>query len=452
MNSVNKQIVSQLVPFSALILAVYSVLPYLRPEFTFVSLLNNTTVRWVISTLILLGFFLSKKYFFDKRNEENMLVMWIYLLWNTMCIIRGMFVAELYWDWKGLTGNTLALMMPIAVFSLTNKTLVQSLFVKYIKYAIPLFLIFGIITRTDAFGFYLIPISVLLFFIPILTVRQKILVITITLIVLTSDLGARSNVIKFGVPFGILLIYYFRKALTIKFIEYIRITLFIIPVFFFILGVTGVFNVFNMNDYIKKDVTSMGVDGEGNRVEQNVIVDTRTFLYEEILQSAVNNNYWLLGRTPARGNDSNTFGLLEAELTGRDERLSNEIGLANVFTWTGLVGVVFYFLIFFKASYLAVKKSKNIYIKMIGIYVAFRWLYSWIEDVNNFTLNYFMLMVLLGISFSYSFRNMTDRELIIWVRGIFDVRYLRLQQYLFKKERNEKRKFGSLADLSQQEK
>ena len=160
----------------------------------------------------------------------------------------------------------------------------------------------------------------------------------------------------------------------------------------------------------------------------------------------------MLGRTPARGNDSEFFGMFEAEYTGRYERSANEIGLANVFTWTGVVGVILYFIIFYRASFLAINKSRNIYSKMLGIYVAFRWLFSWIEDVNNFSLNYFMLMVMIGICFSHSFRNMSDKEVLIWVRGIFDVRYVRLQQYLLKKEINEKRKIGNLADLSQQEK
>lgn len=229
--------------------------------------------------------------------------------------------------------------------------------------------------------------------------------------------------------------------------EAARLTLFILPFVFFILGVSGIFNIFNMSEYLKGDFTSTGVDAEGNRAEQDLIVDTRTFLYIEVLESAVNNNYWLAGRTPARGNDSDTFGVFAVEVTGRYERLSNEIGLANVFTWTGVIGVILYFLIFFRASYLAVNKSRNIYVKMLGIFVAFRWLYSWIEDINNFSLNYFMLMVMIGLCFSYSFRNMTDSEIVIWARGIFDMRYVRLQQYLSKKNSYEKRECSSLADL-----
>lgn len=97
------------------------------------------------------------------------------------------------------------------------------------------------------------------------------------------------------------------------------------------------------------------------------------------------------------------------------------------------MGVVLYFLIFFRASYLAVNRSKNIYIKMLGIFIAFRWLFSWIEDVNNFTVNYFMLMIILGICFSHSFRKMTNNEIVVWARGIFDVRFIRFQYAMTKK-------------------
>ncbi|MDD2911353.1 MAG: hypothetical protein PHS87_07055, partial [Petrimonas sp.] len=82
----------------------------------------------------------------------------------------------------------------------------------------------------------------------------------------------------------------------------------------------------------------------------------------------------------------------------------------------------------------------NIYAKMLGIYIAFRWLYAWVEDVNNFSLNYFMLWVMIGLCFSYTFREMTNKEVALWVRGIFDVRYIRLQNHLIKKEKQWEKK------------
>ncbi|WP_352421228.1 hypothetical protein [Proteiniphilum sp.] len=453
MNKVNenKRIVSHVIPISILLIAIYSVLPYLKKGIPLVDTLNNTTVWWSLSFLILLVFFLSRFYFFDKRNEDNMLIIWLYLLWNLICVIRGMFVAEIYWDWKGLINNAMALLLPIVIFSATNKMIVQSLFSFFIKYALPLFIVFALIIRTDAFGFYLMPISILLLFFPAFSMRQRIFLLLISLFVLVVDLGARSSVIKFGVPFLLLAIYFLRNIISVKWIEGVRLSLFIIPVLFFVLGITNIFNVFKMDEYFNSDYKNVVMDTEGNLMEESLAADTRTFLYVEVLESAINHNYWLLGRTPARGNDSDYFGGEMFEMTGRYERLENEIGLANVFTWTGVVGIIFYFLIFFQASYLAVNKSNNIYMKIVGVFIAFRWLYAWIEDVNNFSLNYFMLMVTLGICFSYSFRKMTNKEVLIWVRGIFDIRYIRLQQYLLKQNKYENKEYRSIANVPQQE-
>jgi len=450
MSTVNKQIVSHVIPVTIFLMTVYTVLPFLKPGVPMASSLNNTALWWAVSIFILTLFFLSRLYFFDKKNEDNTLIVWIYLLWNAVCIVRGIFVAEIYWDWKALISNAMALMLPVVVFSATNKMVVQSLLSFYMKYALPLFLIFAMIIRTDAFGFYLIPVSFLLLFLPVFTRRQKIILLIATAVVFLADLGARSNVIKFGAPLLILLLYYFRKQLSRKVLEIIRIILFTAPLFLFILGVAGIFNVFNTDEYVRGTYSAMGTDEEGNRVEVNVMADTRTFIYIEVLNSAVNNNYWLLGRTPARGNDSDTFGVIEAELTGRDERLANEIGLANVFTWTGVVGVILYLLIFYRASYLAVNKSENIFAGMLGIYVAFRWLYSWIEDVNQFNINYFILMIIIGLCFSESFRKMSDKDILIWARGMFDARYIRLQQYLLKKRKYETPEYSSIADMPQQ--
>lgn len=433
MNTVSKQITSQVTPATVFLITVNSVLVFVKAGVPFVSILDNTTLWWGISFAILTFFFLSKYSFFDKKNNKEMRIVWIYLVWNAICIVRGAFVAEIYWDWKALIGNTMILMLPIVAYSATNKIIVQSILAFYVKYVFPLFLLFAVILRTDAYGFYLIPISFLLLFTPALTMRYRILLLVTAVVVITADFGARSNIIKFGVPVLILILYYLRKVIQVKFLETIRLALFIVPVLLFVLGVTGVFNIFKMDDYIKGDYVAEGTDLYGNRIEQSMTSDTRTFLYEEVLESAIENNYWLFGRTPARGNDSFSFGAWAYEYTGRYERLTNEIGLANVFTWTGIVGIILYTLIFFNASYLAVNRSKNIYVKMLGIYLAFRWLFSWIEDVNDFSLNYFLLMMVIGLCFSYSFRQMTDKEVVLWVRGIFDARYIRLQNNQAKK-------------------
>ena len=437
MQLTKKQLIKLILPFTILFVTVYSVLSLPNEKHPLLSYLKSTTVWWVISVAILVVFIFSNTYFFDKRNKSNLRFVLFYLFWNVICIVRGMFVAEGYWEWKGLIGNIFALLLPIVVYSATNKAVVQSLLSFYIKFGLPLFLIFALLIRTDAYGFYLVPVSFLLLFLPALSLRQKLILIFFTAVVLTADLGARSNIIKFVVPFVFLLFYYFRNTISVKTMEIIRLILIATPILLFVLGISGVFNVFKMDEYIKTDYEGTGVDESGNRVKTDLKGDTRTFIYIEVLQSAKKNNYWLFGRTPARGNESESFGEIEYELTRRYERLTNEVAITNVFTWTGIIGVILYFLIFFSASFLAVNRSENIYAKIIGLYIAFRWLYAWVEDVNNFSLNYLMLWIMLGLCYSFTFRGMTNREVTIWVRGIFDKRYLTFEDGSNNKEKNE---------------
>ena len=423
-----KHFVAIALPYTIILISIYSVLPYYSDRIPVISYITSTTVWWTISYFIIILYFFSKTYYFEQLNEKNFLFIKIYLIWISICIVRGMFVAENYWDWKGLANNTMALLLPIVAYSATNKVIVQTILAFYVKYGLPLFIVLMLLIRTDAYGFFLMPVSFLLLFLPALSIRQRFVLLFFTAIILFADLGARSNVIKFALPLIVLTIYFLRDKLSSKTLEGVRLLFIIAPFVFLTLGITGIFNVFNMSDYLGEFKTK-GLSNEGERIELDMSTDTRTFIYEEVIQSAVNNNYSFFGRTPARGNDSEVFGPTAFEYTGRDERLENEVGILNVFTWTGIVGVFLYLLIFYRATYLAINRSENIYAKMLGVYVAFRWLYSWVEDINSFSVNYFMLWIMLGLCFSYSFRSMTNYEVTLWVRGIFDNRYLDFEKY-----------------------
>lgn len=436
MQSTLKHFVSFFLPYTIVLLAFFTEVQLAQPDFPVLSLIGNTTLGWSVSFIILGIFFLSSNYFFDSKNKENMYVVLIYLVWMVICIVRGMFAAEMYWDWKGLVSNTLGILLPVFAYTATNKAIVQSLLSSYIKYGLPLFVILAFAMITDAYGRFLMPISFLLFFLPALSRKQRYLVLFFTVVVFVSNIHARSNILKFGIPLIVLIIYYLQEKISIKTLETIRLTLFIAPFVFLILAVTNTFNVFNMSEYLG-EFEIVGTDYDGTERELNLSLDTRTFIYIEVLESAINNEYWIFGRTPARGNDSDSFGPIAYEQTGRDERLGNEVGVLNVFTWTGIIGVVFYMLIFYRASFLAISRSENIYAKMLGIYVAFRWMYSWVEDINNFSLNYFTLWLMVGLCFSYSFRMMSDNEVTVWIRGVFDKRYLDYDKYI-NKEKNEK--------------
>ena len=73
---------------------------------------------------------------------------------------------------------------------------------------------------------------------------------------------------------------------------------------------------------------------DGALVESDLAADTRTFIYIEVLDSAIRNEYIVWGRTPARGNDSAAFGSFSAEelKTNKYERHSNELLHLNLLT------------------------------------------------------------------------------------------------------------------------
>lgn len=406
---------SGLIPFSIILLTIYSV------QYQSKYPIGNTTFWWIILLSILIVFWKARYPFADSGNNQSMQMVKWYLIWNVCSIVYGFFVAETYWDWKGFVENSMGLLLPIVAYTTSNKKQTQDILAVYIKYALPLFIPFAFIISTDVYGFYLVPISFLLLFIPVLKIRSRIIILAATLIVLISDLGARSNVIRFAIPCLFLAFYYFRIIRTLRLMELLRKLLIIAPFFFFILAITSIFNVFNMDEYLKDDYTEIKSNSDGETVIENLKADTRTFLYIEVLKTANENNSWLIGRSPARGNESDSFG--EEDMSGRGERLANEVGILNVFTWTGIVGILLYLFVFYRASYLAVNQSNNIFIKMLGLYIAFRWSYAWVEDINSFTLNYFMLWLMIGICFSKQFRAMNNKEIKYWIRGIFDIRY-----------------------------
>lgn len=398
--------------------------------------IDNTFAWWGIYLLILFYFVKARKYFYNKVNNKNLYILFAYLIWNGFCVLRGLLVAENYWEWKQLVSTAMFLALPLSIYVTTNKWMVQKIIFIWLKYALPGFFILYYFLHKEAIGRYLIPISFLFLFFPIIKRKWKFILVFFTLLVFLTDLSARSNVIKFAVPVIFSCIYYIRALVGKKLINTGRLILLILPWLLFLLSINGVFNPFAMDDYIEGDFTSTSVSSiSGEQRVESLTADTRTPLYVEVLESAINNNYVILGRTPARGNDSELFGSsLNDELkTGKLERFSNEVAVLNIFTWTGLIGVILYFLIFFKASYLAVNQSNNIFIKIIGLYISFRWLYAWVEDFSRFNLANLFLWIAIGLCFSASFRNMTDKEVKKWVSGIFDKRYRKLEIINYKK-------------------
>jgi hypothetical protein len=336
-------------------------------------------------------------------------------------VVRGMFVAENYWEWKQLITASFSLSLPIFVYVFSEPDILTNVLKKWLKIALPAFFVFFIwcISR-DAYHFYLGPILLLSCFLPVLSKKWKIILFVLLILMIFADFSARSQVIKAIMTLVIVIIYLlyaYRHVISLRILYVIHWSCYLSPVILLILGITNIFNPFEAlsenarGKYIEKRIAGK---------EEDLSVDTRTFIYEEVIVSAIRHHYVWQGRTPARGNDSYSFGAHTAKelQTGKYERYENEVCHANVFTWLGLIGVMLYGYIYLKSSYLALYKSNNLWMKLLGIFIAFRWAYGWIEDCNRFDIMNISLWMMIAMGFSVKFREMNNIELKKWVVNI----------------------------------
>jgi hypothetical protein len=401
--------------FGFILIAISSVVSFIQLKTGLP--IGNTILWWGIHALFLIVTFKLLRTVLPHGKSRLMIFVFLYLLWNVFSLLRGGFVAETYWDWKGLVGNSMALLLPVVAYAASDPELIKKVLRLYVFLGLPLFFCIALLISKAAYGFYLVPVSFLALFFPVLTRKSKVTVLFFIFLVLTADLSARSNVIKFFVPLVFSMIFYFRHIFRTKFFLLCRSVLFFLPIVFFYLGISGTFNIFNMSSYVDGDYDVASQAATGEVVDSNLAADTRTFLYEDVLYTAKVYSSWVIGRSPARGNLSKFFS--QEDMNNRGERFANEVAILNVFTWTGLIGVILYGLAFFGASTIAISQSNNYFCKILGLFIAFRWAYAWVEDINNFTLNTVVLWVMIGLCYSKRFRGMTNDEISLWVREIF---------------------------------
>lgn len=383
---------------------------------------NPTFVVFTYSYAIVFYLLWYKQECFRPANPQDYKLVSFYLIWALIGFVRGLFVAENYWEYKALFSSTLCLSLPLFTYVFTNPYLLRNTLRLWLKYIFPLFvLLLSWLIHIDGYHFYISPVLFLGCFLPVIPKKWRIVFILFLIIMLLGELGARAQMLKAAATLSIAIGLYYRRHLPICLLKTVHWLFYILPVILLFLGITGVFNVFRDSHekyegrYIKKQM----VNGETQVVDATA--DTRTFIYQEVITSAVRHNYVLWGRTPARGNDSMFFGAQTAEelKTGKYERNMNEVCHPNVFTWLGLLGMVPWCLIYLRSSYLAVYKSNNIYMKYLGIFIAFRFFLGWIEDVNNFNISGITVWMMIAMGLSYKFRSMDNRLFRRWLLSCF---------------------------------
>lgn len=331
------------------------------------------------------------------------------IFWNVITIIRGAYNADIYYDWRFLVLSslfyfTIPLAIVIGITILHNAPIIITLLKKVYLYSLILIPLSAI--NVYVYARTVISVWLMLLLSAYINNKWRILIFVTAFFSMVTAFEIRANFLRVSIGVLLLLLYYFRNIIKIVWLKIICFVVFLAPLILLYLGVTGVFNAFQPFESNDAFVIS-----DGGKESSNLMADTRTGLYIEVLNSVAADNIVFFGGGATARYKTEMF-----VLTGNlAERYGAEVGFLNTLLYSGIVGVLIYLLILCYAAYLGLSKSNNFLCKMLALFLAFRWVLFFIEDITKFDMNFYFLWIAVGMCFSNQFRSITDRQITIWV-------------------------------------
>ena len=301
-------------------------------------------------------------------------------------------------------------------FLLASNIRLAQLFFKYVlKFLFSLgFLIIPIslVTNHQLYSRLMIPVSVFIVFIPYLRPKWRVLVLAVMIVSILIVIDFRTNIVKSVISLLICSLYFIRRFVVKSWIKTLHITIFATPLIFLALAVTGSFNIFKSTSEIKNSSLEVKSKKQGYGDEESLTADTRTFLYVEVFKSLLTTGNLVVGEGGSGKYKSDYFDTV-GDHRGR---YSSEVGFLNVLLYSGIIGLIIYFLILFLSSYYAIYKSNNFLCKMLGLLISARWSLFFIEEFTSFDLNTLFTWITIGLVSSIAFRSLTDNELKLYFK------------------------------------
>lgn len=407
----------------------------------------SNTLIYYISCIGVIG--ISCYYYFKDEKYRNW-IYWaptIYIIWTIFEIIRGISVADSYWVTNQLIHGTFDALPQVVIFLFSSPLLFIRVFQPLNRFIILSTLILaGWCLPFRAFAFMVVPFF-FLYSCFISKIPSRWFWITLGIIIIIGvQIDNRSGVIKVLLSLCIFCLFILPKKIQSLAINVSHWFFYTIAIVLLWLGLSGQYNIFDSHYFDEKDDRVVFTNNIDEKQEKSTLsIDTRSFIYLETITTAIDYDCILIGRSPAHGYISPWFTVSGPIEPGRDptERFASEVGMLNTFIWLGIIGVILVAWIFIQGTSLALYNSRNIYVKCIAVWCAFQWLYSWVENCNEFHLVDLMIYCNLAICYSPTFRKMDDQQFTSFFISIFDnnnngllyKRYCLLRVYLESKIR-----------------
>ena len=393
----------------------YFIIPVLLPS-VFTGFFPNkiVAVQALCYYLILYILWLKRKQW-HKEEFDGGIIFKLVFFYSGLTYLRGFFNIDWYPDWINQFSGLvfLCFLMPMLLFVSSTLNLCK-IYQGIIKFGIPLCVINALLPSSDGqmnFQHNMYFLLGFIFCIPYIKKKYRIFILLGLLVIVLYDIDRRSIFLNAGIAFFIFLFYQFIKSVALRKLLFYLFVL--SPIILLFLGLFCDFNIFsNIGEEDSVELT------EGGRAAN---VDSRTSIYLDVMLEIDKKKAYLFG---LGGNGKTETSLSDNAYVDYGEiykygRPGTESGMLNNIQYGGIFGLLVYSLLFIVAAKRGVFNSNNEYMRMLGMFIAFKFLYSFIEDRLGAQASSFYLFLWIGMCYNKYFRCMTDFEIKQYFNQVF---------------------------------
>ena len=372
----------------------------------------------IVIVAALCGYLVASLYILSKlptTGFSGKTICTIFLFYSCIIYVRGFFNIDSDHDVYALFWSSLFLCFLIPRFIFLSQPQCFALILKGILYlGVPLCLVTLFNPPSDeqlSFAHNASFLYLFLLFIPFLKKKWVVLIVLAGLFVVTYNIDRRSILVNMAFSFIISFIWLFSKntfLLKLFFGGIVSITCILL-----ILGLSGVFNIFQAMG----DSYDYSLDEEA----RNLFVDSRTGIYNDVFGGLSSKNSLVFGlgvngKTETSLIDAVSFDFSEIYRYGRP---STESGMLNYIQYGGILGGLLYSAFILCAGYRATFYAENSLLRLVGVFVAFKFAFSFVEDKVSLNTNTLITFLCIGLCYNREFCSMSDDEITQYLNCVF---------------------------------
>lgn len=215
-------------------------------------------------------------------------------------------------------------------------------------------------------------------------------------IMLCWNQGARTPAIRTALALAIMAYTFLKPLINRRVANLAAVVMIVVPFYYFFLYVTTGFSVFN--NELSARSSSLGDNAD----------DTRTFIYEEVLDDLRDTKTIWLGK----GINGRYYSPYFSRNMGDNENRSNpEVGLLSYLLKGGIVYTVIIFLLLFLSVIRTLSTKNNILAQIFGLLLVQHIFLLFIENIPQYTMYNVVIWCIIGFAFSPELCDIKETEI-----------------------------------------